>query len=1074
MGTKNDVFGLENVYGLQIEGEWASRSDVWQIPPDVLQDNPFGYWAGGMEFTGGNTYVFPTSISRLDYSNDTNNAITRGFLHDVNASHYTTLGNSNFGYWAGGHPYVYGSTTPSPKSNIQRLEFGNDTNSILIRSYLDQEVRYSAGSGNNTFGYILGGVKDTEQVGPKVSLVQRISYANDTASVSPKGPLGDIRGNHSAVPSGTNAYIAGGSTGEPTTPTTYETTIERINFSNDTASTSSLGDMRATRTGHFGTGNTTSAYWSGGNAIGLPATDAKKSERLDYSSDTSNTVYKGSTPIQLIGGGSAGSTTGGYFGGGTSTTPGVFYSSMYRLDYSSDTSDTVSKGNIGSDLFRVSACSSQGNGLTRQTVFSAGNSSTTTVPTGTNFAYFAGGVTNPTTYHSDIQAIDMKNDTVDIKNKAEMNHPSPARSSMVAVGNNDYGYFCGGYHPAAWPSSFMSNFKRLDYSNDLARPISIAPSVFPQNVSSGDGASNLTNGYLFGGVGTNNSKFMRLEFSNETTTLMPSGASMFDSIRQCRVTGNQSYAWITGGYHYNPTTTISVVERFDFSSDSAALSPHAALIKERDHHNASGNLNYGYFAGGQYTDHISSIDRIDYSNDTVSQIATMSNPSRHSYSGSTGNSSGGYYAGGRTNPSTIDDTSLTRRIDYSNDTENPVIKGNLIEGNMSSVSGLSAHENGLPETRNDRYEYRAFLYHPITAVDGQYGATNSPRTFDIGDFRETYNSGYIIGGDQPGSTHAANMERLDFTNDTARLQTRGNVSDVRSFSHFAGNENFFYQMGGVINFGGIGSYTSNIYRVSYANDTQFTDVTDLDEETYGGAAVSNRYNAYVAGGREGNNVLNNISRLRFGNETLSTVITANLYQARTHLDGTSNDSYGYFGGGTGMPVSLYAIMSTVDRLDFSSDTSNTVNKGSLLEGRSYGLAACGNRYYGYFGGGADISDTHSFISRVDYASDTTNNPARGPLVSASYQLAATSNSDYGYFMTGSVPGINPTPTLYLSTTQRIDFSNDTTDALIKGACNYAKNDAGGVSAREHGLAQMGADIVRGPATAYNESVEQTP
>ena len=78
------------------------------------------------------------------------------------------------------------------------------------------------------------------------------------------------------------------------------------------------------------------------------------------------------------------------------------------------------------------------------------------------------------------------------------------------------------------------------------------------------------------------------------------------------------------------------------------------------------------------------LDRIDYSNDTVSEIA-MSSPSRQSYSGSTGNSSGGYYAGGRTNPLIIITDSLVRRIDYSNDTENPVIKGNLIEGNMSSL-----------------------------------------------------------------------------------------------------------------------------------------------------------------------------------------------------------------------------------------------------------------------------------------------------------------------------------------------------------------------------------------------------
>ena len=30
-----------------------------------------------------------------------------------------------------------------------------------------------------------------------------------------------------------------------------------------------------------------------------------------------------------------------------------------------------------------------------------------------------------------------------------------------------------------------------------------------------------------------------------------------------------------------------------------------------------------------------------------------------------------------------------------------------------------------------------------------------------------------------------------------RLQTRGNIGSVLNWSHFAGNENFFYQMGGL-------------------------------------------------------------------------------------------------------------------------------------------------------------------------------------------------------------------------------------------------------------------------------------
>ena len=115
----------------------------------------------------------------------------------------------------------------------------------------------------------------------------------------------------------------------------------------------------------------------------------------------------------------------------------------------------------------------------------------------------------------------MKNDTFDIKNKTSMISPSPARSGMMAVGNNDYGYFCGGYHRNT-PSIHHLCPILKDLIILMILPDLYLSLLFSLDNVRGDGASNLTYGYLFGGIGVNNTKFMRLEFSNGTATLMPS------------------------------------------------------------------------------------------------------------------------------------------------------------------------------------------------------------------------------------------------------------------------------------------------------------------------------------------------------------------------------------------------------------------------------------------------------------------------------------------------------------------------------------------------------------------------
>ena len=80
--------------------------------------------------------------------------------------------------------------------------------------------------------------------------------------------------------------------------------------------------------------------------------------------------------------------------------------------------------------------------------------------------------------------------------------------------------------------------------------------------------------------------------------------------------------------------------------------------------------------------------------------------------------------------------------------------------------------------------------------------------------------------------------------------------------------------------------------------------------------------------------------------------------------------FGYFGGGN-------PNLSTVDRINYDNDTTTAVEKGPLSRGRRL-LAATGNTNFGYFGGGRQPGSS-SKVDRIDYSNDTVTAPERGPL-----------------------------------------------------------------------------------------------
>jgi len=77
-------------------------------------------------------------------------------------------------------------------------------------------------------------------------------------------------------------------------------------------------------------------------------------------------------------------------------------------------------------------------------------------------------------------------------------------------------------------------------------------------------------------------------------------------------TGNNDYGYFAGG-RGSASGWRSAVNRIDYSNDTATASPKGPLSLARYGLAATGNSSFGYFGGGAG---VSTVDRIDYSNDT--------------------------------------------------------------------------------------------------------------------------------------------------------------------------------------------------------------------------------------------------------------------------------------------------------------------------------------------------------------------------------------------------------------------------------------------------------------------------
>ena len=605
--------------------------------------------------------------------------------------------------------------------------------------------------------------------------------------------------------------------------------------------------------------------------------------------------------------------------------------------------------------------------------------------------WFGGGVGPSSSSTSTVERINFSNDTGTSNVRGSL---SSARiNKPTAAGNSNYGWFGGGY--TASPGS--STVDRIDFSNDSATASVRGPLTSYKRYPTSTG--NFNYGWFGGGILTSPvaitySAVDRIDFSNDSGTALARG-SLSLARYSSTATGNSNYGWFAGGRNVS-LAPVSTVDRIDFSNDSTTASSRSPLSLIKFGISATGNSNYGWFGGGYTstapTTTYSIIDRIDFSNDSVTASSRGPLSSSRYYSEATANSNYGWFGGGNITPSPL---SIIDRINFSNDS-------------------ISTSPRG-----------------PLGSTKSQMGATSGQARSSSVRLQKAGNYGWFGGGQipAPGASYTlySTVIRIDFSNDSSTASSRGPLSLQRGAVAATGNSNYGWFGGGYFlipsPIGPLGGPTATVDRIDFSNDSATASVRgSLSQARYNLAATGNSNYGWWGGG----NGVTTLDRINFSNDSVAAVARGT--SAKAYAGATANSNYGWFGGGN-IPA-----ISTVDRIDFSND-SGTASVRSPLSAVRYGLAATGNSNYGWFGGGNTgpfPTSPIATVNRIDFSNDSVGILVRGPLSLARHFLAATGNSNYGWFGGGQTDSFGSST----ATVDRINFSNDSATASPRGSLGF--------------------------------------
>jgi len=302
--------------------------------------------------------------------------------------------------------------------------------------------------------------------------------------------------------------------------------------------------------------------------------------------------------------------------------------------------------------------------------------------------------------------------------------------------------------------------------------------------------------------------------------------------------------------------------------------------------------------------------------------------------------------------------------------------------------------------------------------------------------------GWFAGGTNPAGT-LSSIERYSHTNDTTNTEVRTNLSkSVRGFSA-TNNSNYGWFAGGLRISPAPSSVVSDVERLTFVDDTssllQRGKLSHILNDM--GAAGNENFGWFSAGSDSTATPKSSIQRISYSSDTSTSLTRGKLTTTLERHGGTGNQDYGWFFGGLVnpfVPGPSLQLLSTVQRITYSSDTSTASLRGPLDVIRWSGSKGVSTNDFGWVAGGSGspIPTTLSSVCRIDFNSDTQTASTRGSLTAVATDMGYTNDSTYGWFtLSFTSSGIN-----------RIEFLNDTVTAIerafVQGTTGQAASATG--------------------------------
>ena len=930
-----NVFGLNEVYDLQKD----NATDLGLNIPGLTR----GYWAGGRVNT----------VTQFEFATETASNPGNNLSQSVGEASYVS--SPNYGYVASGV-----ITPPTWTSDIQRLDFSNDTISTPTDVTSNPGIQYAAGVYTEHFGYICGG--GTEP-GPMVSKVDRLEFSTETVTASTNLPTE----HNQAV--GIISYDIGYICGSAPTSTRI-CTISRIDFSNETtAANPTFMPRNASLRGglsdkKYGYGYLVGGYKNPGDSTYCQV------DRIDFSTDS--VAETTGFPQKLIYSIGVNSPDYGYLGSNSVGDPPAptVVSDIFRLDFSTNTYSTPAANTS------QTAQGAAGMQVNRPQAFRhvPGNSVWKEEP---NYGYSIGGYFGPpNAYSSKIIRLEYGTETATISPAVDV--APVVRTGAAGVYNANYGYAAGGQ-----PGGNISSVSRLEFSTETMQR---STANLTQGRSRLAGASDTNYGYTAGGHDIGDivqSTIDKLDFSNETVSANPG------KLNQARLylagTQSDSYGYFGAGRTGPSSGNVCTIERLDFSSGTVS-NPPASTTYDGTDMSAFASATNAYFFSGGTPGQVCTISRLDFVTDTSSDNPGQLSQARRDAAG-VSNFGFGYAIGGELpGGSTIID-----RVDFTTDTVSTPgnipgdglrIKSATVNGGIATrrvgkatygyvVGGIDFPPGGEVSTI-DRFEFSTETVTNPSAIGKLSKAVQSFASFSNSEY------GYFGGGyspSVPGNTCL--IERLDFSNDTAK-QHNSSFQTTRLGAAGIENTNYGYAGGG-----SIPTTTCTIARLDFSTETVAQPNSySMTRANRGQGAISGPSYGYFAGGFDGGGSrVCLIDRFDFTTETGDNPAFS-LPTAVRAPGGTQNTNDGYFAGGD-TPTSISKIF----RLDFTTETLTT-NPNNLSQARTIlPSSSSGDGRYGYFYGGY-ISST---IDRIEFNSGTVSTPSQKLTSAGRYSAGSVAN-----------------------------------------------------------------------------------